>query len=268
MTTTEAPSQASPEGLTTTWMDSGDAAAAGTLLAPPSSPPAAAFAAGEGSPYPYEGSMGGAAGHQEAGGVMEGAAQAPAEEEVLFRYQGAATLLMDTYLGPVATRPVPVTPVNHSTMSATVVAIRPPLRTGARAAAVPVGVARPAWSLTPSEAQQLQQHQQQQQLQQQQHKQRQAAGLLTRAVRGYTSLLERHYHLVSFLQATLLGVVGDTIAQGIEAAMAGGGLAGALARGFRPNLVRTGNVAFLAAIIGMWVGLEVLFGGGGHGGGG
>jgi hypothetical protein len=230
---------ASPEWFTT-WMD-GDsetaAAAAGTLLTAPPAP--AAFVAGEGSPY-EEGMV-----------LMEGqqAEQEPEqeeqeeEEEEMFRYQAAVTLLMDTYLGPVAgPRPVPV-----SAPTATVVAIRPPLRTGAPAAVV----TRPAWSLSPSELQQQQQQQQQQQHQHQQRQQRQA-GLLTRAVRGYTSLLEKHYHLVSFLQATLLGVIGDMIAQCIETAMARGGLGGLLARGFRPNLVRTGNVALLAAVIGAW----------------
>lgn len=76
---------------------------------------------------------------------------------------------------------------------------------------------------------------------------------LGRSVRAglsaYSGLLERHYHVMSIVQGTLLGVLGDAIAQAVEVAMMGpaGGLVGA---GFRLNLGRSFNIGLMSLLIG------------------
>lgn len=74
--------------------------------------------------------------------------------------------------------------------------------------------------------------------------------LLSRVIDGYSRLLEKYYHTMSVVQGTVLGLLGDLIAQGVEAAMAN---SWALSTPFTPNLSRTFNVGLMSLLIGTCV---------------
>lgn len=71
--------------------------------------------------------------------------------------------------------------------------------------------------------------------------------VLSRVIDGYSRLLEKYYHTMSVVQGTVLGLLGDLIAQGVEAAMAN---SWALSTPFTPNLSRTFNVGLMSLLIG------------------
>ncbi|GAB5036337.1 mpv17-like protein [Nannochloropsis oceanica] len=85
--------------------------------------------------------------------------------------------------------------------------------------------------------------------------------LLSKLFAGYSNLLETHFFLTSLVQATVLGICGDIAAQNVEVLVRGGllragGLEGGivagvqrLLQGFKPDWVRTRNVAVLTTAI-------------------
>jgi hypothetical protein len=71
---------------------------------------------------------------------------------------------------------------------------------------------------------------------------------LRAALRKYDSLLRNHYHVVSFAQASTLGITGDVLAQGIERMMGRSGGADR-PRGSWLRLRRTAQVGVLSMVI-------------------